>query len=223
MKSRFDVGLLQSIEQCGVIAVLVIDHLEHAVPVAKALMDGGVSVMELTLRTPVALDALREIRQHVPEMIAGIGTILDVSQVDAVRAAGAAFGVAPGCNPRVIHRAREVGLPFAPGVITPTDVELALELGCRELKFFPAETSGGLPYLDSMAAPFTHLGTRFIPLGGINRDNLASYIASPTVLAVGGSWLAPRGVIAKGVWQQIRESAQDAREIVDRVHARAEV
>jgi 2-dehydro-3-deoxyphosphogluconate aldolase / (4S)-4-hydroxy-2-oxoglutarate aldolase len=220
MKSRFSDDLLQRLERCGVIAVLVLDRLEHAVPLAKALFDGGVSAMELTLRTTVALAGLREIRRHVPEMIAGIGTILRVDQVDAVRAADAAFGVAPGCNPRVVERALAMGLPFAPGVITPTDVEIALEHGCRELKFFPAESSGGLQYLDSMAAPFLHLGTRFIPLGGVHRENLASYLASPLVLAVGGSWLAPRAAIQAEAWQQVTETAREAREMVERVRVR---
>ncbi|MCA9190055.1 MAG: bifunctional 4-hydroxy-2-oxoglutarate aldolase/2-dehydro-3-deoxy-phosphogluconate aldolase, partial [Planctomycetales bacterium] len=168
VESRFPQEMLQRIERCGIVAVLVIDELEHAVPLAKSLLEGGVQVMELTLRTPVAIDALKLIRQQVPEILAGIGTILRADQVDAVHDAGGAFGVSPGCNPGVLQRAAEIGLPFAPGIVTPTDIEIALELGCRELKFFPAESSGGLEYLQSMAAPYTHLGTRFLPLGGVS-------------------------------------------------------
>lgn len=209
--------MLAAIERCGVIAVLVMEQLDHAVPVAKALLDGGVGAMELTLRTPVALDALRAIRQHVPEMIAGIGTILREDQVTAVKEAGGAFGVAPGMNPRVVQAAQRAALPFAPGVLTPTDVELALEQGCRELKFFPAATSGGLEYLDSMAAPFLHLGARFIPLGGVNQENLTAYLASPLVWAVGGSWLAPRHVIAQQDWTRITATAAAARQAVNTV------
>ncbi|MEZ6098093.1 MAG: bifunctional 4-hydroxy-2-oxoglutarate aldolase/2-dehydro-3-deoxy-phosphogluconate aldolase [Pirellulaceae bacterium] len=214
VESRFPQEMLQRIERCGIVAVLVIDELEHAVPLAKSLLEGGVQVMELTLRTPVAIDALKLIRQQVPEILAGIGTILRADQVDAVHDAGGAFGVSPGCNPGVLQRAAEIGLPFAPGIVTPTDIEIALELGCRELKFFPAESSGGLEYLQSMAAPYTHLGTRFLPLGGVSMANLAKYLASPLVLAVGGSWLAPRSTIAKQDWQTISKLARQASETV---------
>ena len=135
----FDPALAERVSSAGVVAVLVIDRAEDAAPLAQALLEGGVNVMELTLRTPAALDALVEIRGHVPDMVAGIGTILTVEQLLAASAAGAAFGVSPGCNPRVLAAAREAGLSFAPGIATPTDVEMALEHGCRLLKFFPAE------------------------------------------------------------------------------------
>lgn len=171
--------------------------------------------MELTLRTPAALDGLRAIREQVPEMLAGIGTILSTDQVQAVAEAGATFGVSPGTNPRVITAAQERGLPFAPGVCTPSDVEAALELGCRELKFFPAAPIGGLPYLRSMAAPYLHLGVRFVPLGGVNAGNLASYLQDPTILAVGGSWIAPRTLITAEEWQAITDLAAEARRISD--------
>ena len=220
MESQFDSQLLGRIETCGVIAVLVVDEARHAVPLARALLAGGVDAMELTLRTEAAIDALRAIRKDVPEMLAGIGTILRPEQVRMVAEAGAAFGVSPGVNPRVISEARRVGLPFAPGIVTPSDVEAALELGCRELKFFPAETSGGIEYLKSMAAPYLHLGVRFVPLGGVHTKNLATYLGESIVLAVGGSWLAPRDLITAEDWQAITDRAAEASRMAREARAR---
>ncbi len=216
-RSQLPPELLARIERSAVIAVLVLHRPEDAVPLARALIAGGVDAMELTLRTPVALDALRLIRREVPEMLAGIGTILTPSQADQVRQAGGQFGVAPGINQQVVRSAQHVGLPFAPGVITPTDVETALQLDCRELKLFPAGPLGGLPYLKAMAAPYQHLGVRFIPLGGVNAENMASYLADPLVLAVGGSWLAPERLINSQNWQEISTRAERARTIADQV------
>jgi len=147
----------------------------------------------------------------------GVGTILSPQQVEAVQEAGAAFGVAPGMNPRVVAKAAELGLPFSPGVCTPTDIELALELGCRILKFFPAEPSGGLNYLRTVAAPFAHLGVKYVPLGGVNAGNAEEYLRDPNVLALGGSWLGPRESIQKQEWAKITQQAATASEIVRRV------
>ena len=208
--------LLSQLEQTRVIAVLMIDDENDAVPVARALLAGGVNCIELTLRTPVAMEALRCIRAAVPEMVVGVGTILNVQQVNEVKAAGAAFGVAPGMNPRVVAEATRIGLPFAPGVCTPTDIELAIEQGCRLLKFFPSEPSGGLAYLRTISAPFAHLGVRFIPLGGVGAGNAAAYLQEPTVLALGGSWLAPRDLIAKKDWSQITANAAEVMDLVKR-------
>lgn len=219
MQSRFSNDALQRVQRCGVIAVLVVDAVKDAAALARALLDGGIGVMELTLRTPVALEALRAIRGEVPEMMAGIGTVLSPEQVQKAFDAGAAFGVAPGTNRRVIDAARDVGLPFAPGIATPSDLELALELGCREVKFFPAEPAGGLEYLRSIAAPYAHLGVRFIPLGGLQLTHLGAYLLDPHVLAVGGSWLAPRQLIQAGNWLAIRELAAAARSQVDQLRA----
>jgi 2-dehydro-3-deoxyphosphogluconate aldolase/(4S)-4-hydroxy-2-oxoglutarate aldolase len=208
---------LERIERCGVVAVLVVDELEHAVPLAVALLDGGIDAMELTLRTPVALDALKAIRAQVPDMLPGVGTVLTPEQAREAVNAGAAFGVAPGLNPRVVRAAREVGLPFAPGVATASDLEAALELGCREVKFFPAEPTGGMSYLKSLAAPYTHRGVRFLPLGGLKPDNVREYLSSQLVLGVGGSWIAPRDAIRQENWDAIRSSAAQARAIVNDV------
>jgi 2-dehydro-3-deoxyphosphogluconate aldolase/(4S)-4-hydroxy-2-oxoglutarate aldolase len=195
--------------------VLVVDELAHAVPLARALLDGGVDAMELTLRTPVALNALQTIRAEVPGMLPGVGTVLTPEQARLAADAGAAFGVAPGMNPRVVRAANDVGLPFAPGVSTASDLEAAVELGCREMKFFPAEPTGGIAYLNSLAAPYAHLGVRFVPLGGLKPENVRGYLSSPLVLAVGGSWIAPRHLIQQEDWDAIRASAAQARTIAD--------
>ena len=210
MLPLFDSELGRRISDCGIVAVLILDRAEDAVRVARSLISGGVNAIELTFRTPVALEALQEVRANVPEMIAGAGTILTADQVRAAKEAGARFGVAPGMNAKVLAAAREVGLPFAPGIATPSDIEAALEFDCRLLKFFPAEPSGGLSYLNSIAAPYLHFGLQFMPLGGLNPTNMASYLRDPKIAALGGSWLAPRELINAGSWQEITELAKAA-------------
>ena len=219
----FDPQVQAKVTACGVIAVLVIDEVRDAVPLARALLAGGITAMELTLRIAAALDALKAIRQEVPEMLAGIGTILTPAQVEAVVRAGAAFGVAPGCNRRVVEAAQAHGLSFAPGICTPSDIEAALELGCRLLKFFPAETCGGLKHLESMAAPYLHLGLRYVPLGGLTARNMVDYLATPLVPAVGGSWLAKRDAIKAGDWAGITANAREARNAIDQLRHNVDV
>lgn len=209
-------SLAARIHSTGIVAVLVIDNEEDGPQLARALLQGGVDIMELTLRTPAALGALRRIRAEVPEMLAGAGTVLTPAQVDDVKNAGAEFAVSPGVNPRVLQAAKDAGIPFAPGIATPTDIELALECGCRMLKFFPAELSGGLPYLEAISAPYRHLGVSFLPLGGLNAANMASYLSNPLISAIGGSWLAPREAIREARWNHISNLAQSA---VERVKA----
>ncbi len=213
--------LHQQLHRSGVIAVLTIDAADDAVPVARALLAGGVDCIELTLRTPVAMAALRCIFTEVPEMVVGVGTILTPQQVSEVKTAGAAFGVAPGMNPRVVAEAQRLGLPFAPGICTPTDIELALEQGCRLLKFFPSEPCGGLAYLRAIAAPYAHLGVKYIPLGGVTAGNAALYLKEPAVHALGGSWLAPRELIQRQDWAAITANASAVSAIVKRVRGGA--
>ncbi|TXH01340.1 MAG: bifunctional 4-hydroxy-2-oxoglutarate aldolase/2-dehydro-3-deoxy-phosphogluconate aldolase [Candidatus Moraniibacteriota bacterium] len=209
--------LHKRLHSSGVIAVLIIDDANDAVPLARALHAGGVDCIELTLRTDSAIESVRRIAAEVPEVVVGVGTILTPQQADAAKDAGADFGVAPGTNPRVIQRAIEIGLPFSPGVCTPTDIEMALELGCRVLKFFPSEPSGGLNYLKSAAAPYMHLGVKYIPLGGVSGKNAEEYLRDPNVMALGGSWLGPRDLIQKRDWAAITKLASEATEIVKRV------
>jgi 2-dehydro-3-deoxyphosphogluconate aldolase/(4S)-4-hydroxy-2-oxoglutarate aldolase len=210
MSKAFPDPLQQTIEQSGIIAVLVLEDSSKAVPLARALLDGGIRAIELTLRTPAALDSLRAIRSEVPEMIVGAGTVLQPEQIASVCDAGASFAVSPGLNPRVLAAARAANLPFAPGIATPSDIEAALEHGCSLLKFFPSEPSGGLNFLRSIAAPYAHLGLRYIPLGGINETNLASYASDPLIAAIGGSWLAPKPMIQAADWQGITALASSA-------------
>lgn len=213
--SGFDQTLLSRIRKCGVIAVLVVDDARRAVRLARALVEGGVDVMELTLRTPAALECLRAVTAEVPGMIAGAGTILTTAQLADVQRAGAAFGVAPGTNRTIIRAAADCGLPFAPGVMTPSDIDAAVECGSRVLKFFPAEPSGGRAMLASIKAPFAHLGLQYIPLGGITSANCAEWLADPDVPAVGGSWLAPKSLIDAERWDDITTAAREARRCVD--------
>lgn len=215
MQSLFPPDLLARIERTGVIAVLVVDDPRHAVPVGRALLDGGIDSIELTLRTPAALESLRLIRRDLPELVAGVGTVRTPQQVEEIVAAGAAFGLAPGLNRAVVEAATARGLPFIPGVMTPTDLDAAIELDCREVKFFPAEPAGGVRFLSALHAPFGHLGVRYVPLGGLNLANLPSYLAEPSVLAVGGSWIATRDLIRREAWGEITRAAREAREAID--------
>jgi 2-dehydro-3-deoxyphosphogluconate aldolase/(4S)-4-hydroxy-2-oxoglutarate aldolase len=218
MASNIPEELSAHLHRTGVIAVLMIDDANDAVPVANALLAGGVDCMELTLRTPVAMESLRRIRNEVPQMTAGVGTILTPQQAREVKEAGAAFGVSPGMNPRVVAEAIQIGLPFAPGICTPSDIEQALELDCKLLKFFPAGPCGGLDYLRSIAAPYAHLGVRYIPLGGVDGANAGDYLAEPMIHAIGGSWLAPKPLIKKQSWEGITANARTVTSIVSRVH-----
>lgn len=210
MNTAFPEPLLEKVRQQKIIAVVVIDDAEAAVPLALALLEGGISVIELTMRTPSAFESLQRIREHCPETTAGLGTVISTAQVEKAAAAGAAFAVAPGLNPKVVLAAQAAGLPFAPGIVTPTDIEAAVELGCKLLKFFPAESSGGIAYLNSMAAPYAHLGIEFIPLGGLDVNNFTRYLALKNVPAVGGSWIAPRDLIQNKAWTAITANAKQA-------------
>lgn len=194
-----------------VVAGFSVDQVEDAVPIARALWAGGIDAIELTLRTSVAIDAVRAICQEVPEVLVGVGTILTPSQLREVASIGADFGVSPGFNPRVVQAAREVGLPFAPGICTPSELEAAVELDCRLVKFFPAEACGGLNYLWSLAAPYLHLGVRFFPLGGLNQENMKAYLDEPAVTAIGGSWIVRRELVERKDWAGLTARAAAVR------------
>jgi 2-dehydro-3-deoxyphosphogluconate aldolase/(4S)-4-hydroxy-2-oxoglutarate aldolase len=153
---------------------------------------------------------LKSIAESVPEMLAGIGTILKPDQIVQAKDSGAAFGVSPGTNVDVIEAAQEAGLPFAPGIMTPSDIERALPFGCEILKFFPAGSSGGIKHLKNIAAPYAHLGLKYVPLGGVNQENMTDYLKEDIIAAVGGSWIAPRDLIASGQWDQITSNASSA-------------
>ncbi len=196
------------------IAVLTIADENTAVPIAKALCEGGIKAIELTLRTPSALESIRRIVAEVPEMAVSAGTVLEPKQVKEVIAAGAHFAVAPGCSRRVLDAAKEAGLAFAPGIMTPTDIETALEYDCKILKFFPAGTSGGIKHLEAMSAPYNHLGVKYIPLGGVNLSNFASFVANPLIAAVGGSWSATPAQVKACDCEAIKAQALEASNIL---------
>ena len=206
--------LSKKIDDAGIIAVLIIDEVKNTIPLAKALIEGGVAVIELTLRTPGALDAAKIIKKEFPEVTLGFGTVLNVDQVKAVVDVGADFAVSPGCNPKIIVEAYKQGLSFAPGVMTPSDIEVAIQEGCRILKFFPAETSGGLKHLESMSAPYNYLDLKFIPLGGCNMKNAADYLRSDLITAIGGSWVAKRNLIQSKDWKSIKSNAKEISDLV---------
>ena len=211
---HFPETLSDQLRQSGVIAVLILDDADHAVPLAQALMAGGVSAMELTLRTSAAFESLKRIRHEVPDMIAGVGTVLRPEQVVQAADFDAAFAVAPGTNRNVIKQAIDTGIPFAPGVCTPSDIEAALELDCRLLKFYPAEAMGGVGFLRTIANPYAHLGLQYIPLGGINAGNAIDYLRERLVHSIGGSWIAPRNLIQQQDWAAITANARQAAAIV---------
>lgn len=210
-------AIIEKIDNAGIIAVLIIDELKHAVPLAEALLEGGVDTIELTLRTPVAIEAALAIKKEVQDITLGFGTVITTDQVKAVVDVGADFAVSPGCNPKIIQEAMKLGLPFAPGIMTPSDIEIAIENGCRILKYFPAETSGGMPHLESMVAPYQYLGLKFIPLGGCNMDNAETYLKSPLITAIGGSWVAKRDLIQNEDWESITKNALEITTLINTI------
>lgn len=210
--------VLSIIKANKIIAVLTIPSADLAVPLARCLLANGIKVMELTLRTVDALDSLKLIKAEVPEMLAGVGTVLTTQQIIEVKKIGADFAVSPGFNPVVVKCALEEGLFFAPGIATPSDIEGAVELGCCLLKYFPAESSGGVKHLISMSAPYNHLGLEYIPLGGITLTNMLDYLKTGLVPAVGGSWIAKTDLIVKKNWDVIGTNARNAVTILDNLN-----
>jgi 2-dehydro-3-deoxyphosphogluconate aldolase/(4S)-4-hydroxy-2-oxoglutarate aldolase len=191
-----------------VIPVLTVERTADAVPLARALVKGGLPVLEITLRTAVALDTLRTMAAEVPEAILGAGTVLNAGQLDQARRAGARFLVSPGCTPALVEAAEASGLPFLPGVQTVSEAMALSERGFRLMKFFPADQASGLGWLKAVAAPLA--GLRFCPTGGIGADTAPSYLALPNVACVGASWVAPREAVAAGDWQKVERLAAAA-------------
>ncbi|MGH7990834.1 MAG: bifunctional 4-hydroxy-2-oxoglutarate aldolase/2-dehydro-3-deoxy-phosphogluconate aldolase [Limisphaerales bacterium] len=199
------------------ICVAVIDQPGDAVPLAEALLAGGLNVIEVTFRTAGAADSIARIRKNVQQIFVGAGTLLTPDNVKQAVDAGAQFGVSPGLSENVSRAARENNLPLFPGVITPTEVMRALELGWKHLKFFPSETFGGVNALKVLAGPFGHTGVKFIPTGGINATRLPDYLAVPQVVAIGGSWMAERKLVAEKAWDKITALTAEAIKIISRV------
>lgn len=218
-KKSFDDSIRDRIRKYGVLAVVVVEKIETVGPLMETLMKADVWGLELTLRTPVALDALRIIKKQYPGMLAGIGTVLTPEQVRSIAEEGADFAVAPGTNRRVIEESLKLGLSFAPGIATASDIETALEYDFRLMKFFPAELLGGINYLNGINGPYEHLGIEYIPLGGLNEKNMQDYLNQKRVAAVGGSWIAKRDLLGAKDWDAIFRNAEAARRIVKRLRA----
>ena len=201
-----------TLRRVGFVPVVVIERAEHGVPLAKALVEGGLPVIEVTLRTPAALDALKAIAREVPGAIAGVGTVLSAEDLTRSQAAGARFAFSPGFTPELLQAARGATMPFIPGVATPAEAMQARAQGFRVLKFFPSEQNGGIPALKALHGPLADL--LFCPTGGITETNCKDYLAQPNVIAVGASWMTPLAEMAAGKWDTIRDRARKMRALL---------
>lgn len=200
----------QALRGFGVIPVIAIEDAADALPLADALMGGGLPVAEITFRTAAAPEAIARIAAERPEVRVGAGTVLTVEHLRAAHAAGAQFALAPGFNPEVVCAAQDLGILFVPGIATPSEIEQAMALGCTLLKLFPAGVLGGVPYVEALAGPYAHTGLGLVPTGGVTPGNLAAYLAAPMVAAVGGTWIAKRDAIAGRAWDSIAHLAAEA-------------
>ena len=191
-----------------VVPVVVIDEVEKAVPLAKCLLEAGLEVIEVTLRTAAGVEAIERISDQVPGMIVGAGSVRTVDQLETVQKAGAKFGVSPGATGRLLNAAKRRGMPFVPGAATPSEIMRLLQRGYTLQKFFPAEVAGGVAFLKAVASPIPEV--RFMPTGGINADSARDYLALKNVAAIGGSWITPKDMLAAGDFDAIGRLAADA-------------
>ena len=202
--------MIERIANTRVVPVVVLHSAEDALPLAEALLAGGLDVMEITFRTVAAPESIRRIASAHPGILLGAGTVLTADQAKQAKDLGAQFALAPGLNPEVIAAAQQADLAFAPGIMTPSDIERALALGCNILKFFPAGAAGGPAMLKSLAGPYAHTGVRFIPTGGISASNMRDYLAVPVVAAIGGSWMVDPKLIEANDWTTITRLTREA-------------
>jgi 2-dehydro-3-deoxyphosphogluconate aldolase/(4S)-4-hydroxy-2-oxoglutarate aldolase len=206
--------IVKTLQSAGIIPVIVIEREDQAVPLARALVAGGLPVLEVTFRTDAAAGAIAAIRRDVPQAIVGAGTLLSVEQVKAAKKAGAMFGVAPGFDPAIVDEAKSLLLPFCPGVATASELSQALAAGAPMVKFFPAEAAGGVKMIKNLLGAFRFTGVKFMPTGGVNLSNVADYLAVPEIVACGGTWIVPKEALAAGGWAAIEEPAADAAALV---------
>ena len=211
----FSKELLDKITKSKIVAGFSVQNLDDAIPIAKSLMEGGINVIELTLRTKNSLKAVEMIAKSVQDMVIGVGTILTTDQLLQVKDNGAHFGVSPGLNKRVLQYAEEIDFSFAPGIATPSDLDCAINMGYRFVKFFPAEGMGGVDYLKSISAPFNHLDVKYFPLGGINSNNMNEYLNIDNVIAIGGSWIVKDQLVLNKQWKEITKRALEVRNIIN--------
>lgn len=203
-------SIFDTLSTHGVVPVIALDDAAQALPLADALIAGGLPVAEITFRTEAARETLARLAEHRPELIVGAGTVLSEAQADEALAAGARFALSPGIDAAVLAHAANIGLPFAPGIMTPSELQLALRHGCGMVKFFPATPAGGPSMLKNIAAPYAHTGIGFNPTGGVTLDTLGDWLALDSVRAVGGTWIATRADIAAGNWARITRNAAEA-------------
>ena len=204
-------SLYKIIENCGVIPVVVLEDAANAVPLAKALLAGGINICEITFRTAAAEEAIRQIALNVPEMIVGAGTVLTKEQLKAATDAGAKFIVSPGSDLEVIRYAKELGVYMLPSAVTPTEVMQLIKEDIKVIKFFPAENYGGLKTIKALSAPFPNV--KFVPTGGVSLSNLTTYLEFNKIAAVGGSWLCTKDLIKDGKWDEITRLSKEAMDI----------
>lgn len=214
MNAPFDI-----IRRIGVVPVIAIERTQDAVPLADALLEGGLPVAEITFRTAAAAEVIATMHEKRPELCLGAGTILDLPTLDRAVKAGAAYGLAPGFDDAIVSAAQKARFPFAPGIMTPSDLTAAAAAGSRLVKFFPAGAAGGPAMLAAIAAPFAHLGIGFIPTGGISEEGMADWLRLEAVTAIGGSWIAPTADIRDGRFGDITRRAKSAVAEVARLRA----
>lgn len=203
-------NVVEKLNEIKIVPVLVLNDLESGLKMCEILVECGLPAAEITFRTQAAESIINAASDRFPELYLGAGTIINTTDLDRAFNAGAKFAVAPGFNPTVVKAAVAKGYAFAPGICTPSELEQAHELGCKFLKFFPAEAAGGVPMLKSLIAPYKHLGIRFMPTGGVTTANVTDYISLKEVVAVGGTWLGKADDIAAGNWDKIREVVKAA-------------
>jgi len=209
--------VLKHVQEIGIIPVVVLDRVEDAVPLGRALIEGGLPCAEVTFRTEATEEAIRVMSETFPELLVGAGTVLTTDQVERAVAAGAKFIVSPGLNPRIVKYCVEKGIVIVPGCANPSDIEQALENGLEVVKFFPAEAIGGLKMIKAMAAPY--VGVKFMPTGGINAQNVREYLAYDRIVACGGSWMVSGKLIKEGKFDEITELVKEAAQIVKECRA----
>ena len=205
--------MLDRIAAKRIVPVVVLDREEDAEPLADPLLAGGLDIMLITFRTAAAEGSIRRIAKAFPEILLGAGTLLEKEQVLRAKDGGAVFGLAPGLNPTNVAVANGCGLQFSPGIMTPSDLEQAMALGCKVLKFFPAELAGGVNMLKALAGPYGHTGVKFIPTGGWGSKDLTEYLKLPVVAAIGGSWMVDKALVAGGQWSEITRLTKEALEL----------
>lgn len=201
---------ISNIKEKGIVPVAVIPTVNQGLQLAEALLEAGLNIIEVTLRTEAATQAIAEIAKRFPEMHVGVGTVLDKNCLEPLKDQGIRFVVSPAVIPDVIEESHRLSLPIAPGVITPTEVATAMQLGCKLLKFFPAEAFGGTQCLKALSGPFGHTGVQFIPTGGIGVSTLKDYLKIPAVAAVGGSWFVDKKLVESGNFSQITQLTKEA-------------